>query len=357
MAIYLDSKDLKKLDQYFTEQSKFKGRLSDDYDFTGVDTVRVHTVLTVPMGNYTRSGANRYGSPTELQDIVQSMKLTRDRSFSLTVDKGNRLQGGGRTEAGKVMRAQLDEQAIPDYDGYVAGVLAHKGGILHKESAAVANTNVAAMVIAGNVALDEKKVPRKNRTIYATPSFFAMLRLAPEWNAIDKAAQDYLVKGKIGEFDGCDVVSLTPDIMPAGVNFLIVFKESAVAPQQLEDTKIHQDPPGLSGDLLEGRNIYDCFVKMAKCDGIYVSLASTATQCSAPTTTYTSGTSATVAFTNGDTLVYTRDGSDPRYSEHVTTVTSGSSTSITGIVAGEKIKAYATNASKFDSGLLEFVGA
>ena len=352
MAIYLDSKDLKQLDQYFTLTSIFKGRLSDDYDFSGVDTVRVHTVLTVPMNDYTRSGANRYGSPSELQDIVQSMKLTRDRSFSVTIDKGNRLQGGGRTEAGKVMRAQIDEQAIPDYDGYVAGVLAHKGGQLHVESEAISNTNIVAMVLAGNVALDNKKVPRKNRTIYTTPANMAKLRMAPEWMAIDKAAQDYLVMGKIGEFDGCDVVSVTPDIMPADVNFMIVFKEAAVAPQQLDDTKIHQDPPGLSGDLLEGRNIYDCFVKQAKADGIYVSLANTATQCATPTASK-SGTTVTLATTtSGATVVYTRDGSDPRYSEHTFT-----GTSVTNVAAGEVIKAYAYKDGAFDSAVLSYVVA
>lgn len=353
MAIYLDSKDLKQLDQYFTQASIFKGRLSDDYDFTGVDTVRVHTILTVPMNNYSRTGSNRYGSPTELQDITQSMKLNRDRSFAVTIDKGNRLQGGGRTEAGKVMRAQLDEKAIPDYDGYVAGVLAHKGGQIHKESEAVSNTNIAAMVVAGNVALDNKKVPRKNRTIYATPQIMAYLRLAPEWMAIDKAAQEYLVMGKIGEFDGCDVVGVTPDIMPSGVNFFIVHKDAAVAPQQLEDTKIHQDPPGLSGDLLEGRNIYDCFVKQAKCDGIYVSIASTATQVAKPATTYSSGSTATITCsTASSTIVHTKDGSDPRYSEHV--ISGGS---VTGITAGMTIKAYAYKDGAFDSEVLTFTGA
>ena len=353
MAIYLDSKDLKKLDQYFTAASIFKGRLSDDYDFTGMKTVRIHTILTVPMTNYTRSGANRYGSPTELEDIVQEMTMNRDRSFAVTIDKGNRLQGGGRTEAGKVMRAQLDEKAIPDYDSYVANVLCTKGGQLHKEAAAISASNIASFVIAGNVALDNKKAPRKNRTIYMTPANLALLRMAPEWNAIDKAAQDYLVKGKLGEFDGCDVVGVTPDIMPADVNFFIVYKEAAVAPQQLEDTKIHQDPPGLSGDLLEGRNIYDCFVKMAKADGIYVSLVNTASVVANPTTTYTSGASATLACaTSGATIVWTDDGSDPRYSGNTHT-----GTSVTGITAGKPIKAYAFKAGSFDSGLLEFVGA
>ena len=175
-----------------------------------------------------------------------------------------------------------------------------------------------------------------------------MLRLAPEWNAIDKAAQDYLVMGKIGEFDGCDVVAATPDIWVTGVNFMIVHKDSAVAPQQLNDTKIHQDPPGLSGDLLEGRNIYDCFVKQAKCDGIYVSLASTANK-QADVTFNLSGTSLTLTSSGATTIYYTDDGSDPRYSANVKTYSSA----IT-YATGDVIKAYAVKTGYFDSGMTKY---
>lgn len=352
MAIYLDSKDLKELDQYFTLASFFKGRLSDNYDFSGVDTVRVHTVQTVDLVDYTRSGANRYGTPSEIQDMVQSMKLSRDRAFTCTIDKGNRLQGGGRTEAGKVMRAEIDEKVIPDYDEYVLRVLCTKAGQMAIEGAALSNTNIVAAIINAGVALDEKKVPRANRTLYIKPTQHAYLRLAPEWLGIDKAAQEHLDKGKVGVFDGNDVVSIPSSYWPAGVNFLLVYKESAVAPQQLDDTKIHQDPPGLSGDLLEGRNIYDCFVKMAKADGIYASLENTATRVATPTATK-SGTTVTLATTtSGATVVFTRDGSDPRYSEHTTT-----GTSVTNVTAGEVIKAYAFKADAFDSDVLTYVVA
>lgn len=44
---------------------------------------------------------------------------------------------------------------------------------------------------------------------------------------------------------------------------------ATVAPTKLEDYKIHQDPPGISGELVEGRIVYDAFVLDNKKMAIY----------------------------------------------------------------------------------------
>ena len=44
---------------------------------------------------------------------------------------------------------------------------------------------------------------------------------------------------------------------------------AATAPKQLTEYKIHDNPPGISGYLVEGRLIYDCFVLNEKADAIY----------------------------------------------------------------------------------------
>ena len=41
------------------------------------------------------------------------------------------------------------------------------------------------------------------------------------------------------------------------------------APTKLEDYKVHQDPPGISGDLVEGRIVYDAFILENKKKAIY----------------------------------------------------------------------------------------
>ena len=55
----------------------------------------------------------------------------------------------------------------------------------------------------------------------------------------------------------------------AGAAFLLTYPSAATASKQLEEYKIHDDPPGISGWLVEGRFIYDCFVLNEKADAIY----------------------------------------------------------------------------------------
>ena len=56
-------------------------------DWTGVKTVNVYSIPTAIMNNYTRSGAARYGTPAKLDNNVQAMAISQDRSFTLTIDR------------------------------------------------------------------------------------------------------------------------------------------------------------------------------------------------------------------------------------------------------------------------------
>lgn len=138
---------------------------------------------------------------------------------------------------------------------------------------------------------------------------YNMLRLSPEFIGNDHLGKTSLVKGQVGEFMNCRVVKIPDSYVADNVNFMIVLNKSFTAPWKLNDTKIHKDPPGYSGDLLEGRFMWDAFVLGAKADGIYVSGASGSKQ-AAPTITISSN-SATVASTGADKILYTLDGTDP----------------------------------------------
>ena len=41
------------------------------------------------------------------------------------------------------------------------------------------------------------------------------------------------------------------------------------SPLKLQDYRIHSDPPGISGSLVEGRVVYDAFVLQNKAKAIY----------------------------------------------------------------------------------------
>ena len=58
--------------------------------------------------------------------------------------------------------------------------------------------------------------------------------------------------------------------MPAKTAFIITNPIACCAPVKLADYKIHDNPPGINGWLVEGRVRYDAFVLENKKGAIYV---------------------------------------------------------------------------------------
>lgn len=340
MAINLHEKYAKKIQTAFVTKSLVAGRLSTEYSFSGVKTVKVSTPQTVPMVDYTRSGANRYGEPTEMQDVVQEMTLTQDKSFALTIDKGNNQDQQGIKAAGKMLALQIKERAIPTMDKYVFSALAQKAGNIVGNSTALSKSNVTERIASAVDYMDDKEVPQENRTLFVPSIVYGMIRLSPEWMGADGLNKEALARGAVGMFMNMEVVKVPSSRWPAYVNFMVVYKNSATAPVKLNDTKLHQDPPGISGNLLEGRQYYDCFVFGAKADGVYVEVdtgSSKGTVLGALTIAATGGA---ITGNSGNTVKYTTDGSDPRYSMTAQVGTAPS------VEEGDIVKAYQYSATE-----------
>lgn len=270
MAINLAVKSCDKLVQAAAlESSVLTGTLSTAYSFVGAKTVEVITATTQPMNDYTRTGTNRYGTPTEVQDTKQELTLSQDKSFAMTIDKGNLKDQNELKKAGTILKAQIKERAIPEYDKYCLGKLA-AGGTVGAETGALSKANIATRIMTGSEALDNAEIPADGRTLLVSASAYKYLKLSDELIQVEPMARKALGKGVVGEFDNMIVKKVPSSRMPEGVNFIIVHKESATAPKKLADAKIHQDPPGLSGNLIEGRWYYDCFVLEARKAGVYV---------------------------------------------------------------------------------------
>lgn len=77
------------------------------------------------------------------------------------------------------------------------------------------------------------------------------------------------MRGVIGMLDGCAVIKVPAIRVPADFGFMIAHPSATVSPAKLEEYKVHVDPPGLSGNLVEGRIVYDAFVLDNKKGGIY----------------------------------------------------------------------------------------
>ena len=343
MAIYLHDKYADKIGKKFVESSLVKGRFSNEYSFSGVRTVKVMTPVTVPLVDYQRHGTNRYGTPVEMQDTVQELTLSQDKAFAITVDKGNNMDQHGLKAAGKMLALQIEQQCVPYIDKYALEAIANKAGTIVSNSTALSKTNVVDRIVAGSNALDDAEIPAEGRTLFVPAKVASILMLSDEFIGVDKLAETSLAKGKIGEFFGMSVVKVPASRWVENLNFLIVYKNSAMVAEKLNDTKLHQDPPGISGNLLEGRLYFDAFVFEPSAAGVYAEIdGAHAEQVETPVIAASGG--AITCSTSGATIYYTTDGSDPRYSAHAKV---GTTPDVTA--AGTVVKACAMMTGKWPS--------
>ena len=74
-------------------------------------------------------------------------------------------------------------------------------------------------------------------------------------------AQDRIIfKGMVGDCDGVAIIAVPKRRLPTGVSFIITHPMCAPAPVKLQEYKIHRDPPGIAGHLVEGLLYHDIFV-------------------------------------------------------------------------------------------------
>ena len=266
----LASKYAKQVDERFNRESQAMLAVNDDHDFVGVKTVNIYSLPTVAMVDYTRSGSHRYGVPDDLTRNVQTMTLQRDRAFTFIIDKGDKLQSQMVSDAGKALNRQLKEVWAPEFDAYVfrklAATATQRGNY---STEPVTRDNAYELFLSAMEKLGNKNVPEKGRVAFCSYQFTNMLKLDPAFVKTGDSSQEMLAKGVIGEVDGCKIVRVPSSKLPSGCAFLITHKCAATAPKQLEEYKTHNNPPGISGWLVEGRVIYDCFVLREKADAIW----------------------------------------------------------------------------------------
>lgn len=356
MAINLAAKYSKEIANAFTLRSVVDGTTNKDYDFTGVKTLNVYTPVTQSLADYQRTGTSRYGTPTELQDTMQELMLTRDRSFSITIDKGNNSEQMDAKEASRILSIEMNEQAIPEMDKYALGRFADYAGKIVALDAAPTSENIAQKLSDGMVAMSNKNVPADGRFIFIGWSCFGALRLSNQFIGVESLAKSALVKGAIGTFMGAQVVVVPDDYLKKGDKtcyFIITHKNSVIQPKKVQDYFVKENPAGINGALLEGRFIYDAFVLGGRCDGVYAAVASGAQQ-AAPAFTYAASTKKeTIASSGADFILYTTDGTDPRYSSSAVKAVGGSATvDLSGFAGGSAVlKAVAIKDGAFTSDL------
>ena len=262
MAINYASKYSAQVDERFTLGSLTSGIINNNYDWIGVETVNVYSIPTSKMNDYTLNGTSRYGTPEELGNEVQELKVSQDRSFTFTIDRKSYDDTMMTMEAGKALARQINEVVIPEVDTYrIASVVS---GAKHVKTEAVTKANDYEEFLAIQELLDNDKAPQGGRVCLCTPGYLNKVKLDDNFTKVGDMATKIAVNGLVGEIDGVPVVKAPTSYFPANVDFVITNAICTPAPVKLQEYKIHTDAPGISGWLIEGRIRYDAFVLKEK---------------------------------------------------------------------------------------------
>lgn len=273
MAIELAVQFQPHVDEMFTTESKTHLLTNQDFDWTGAHTVKVYKVSTSQMNDYNRNPqegftGSRYGNIKDLDATTEEFTLKKDRSFTFAIDKLDEDETKSQLRAATALARQQREVIIPEVDTHVYGVMCENAGT---KPAAVALTsdNIYEEILKGSNALDNAEAPETKRVLVVTPDTYMLMKKCPDISMETDIAQEMRLKGVIAIIDGMDVVKVPAVRLPEDFGFMIAHPCATVAPKKLESYKTHQNPPGINGDLVEGRIVYDAFVLENKEKAIY----------------------------------------------------------------------------------------
>lgn len=273
MAINLVTKFLPYVDELFTTESKKSILTNQDFDWTGAHTVKVYKIGTSEMTDYNRNPTtgftgSRYGTIKDLDATTEEFTLKNDRSFTFAIDKLDTDETAQQLAAASALARQQREVVIPEVDTYVYGVMAAGAGT-KPVAVALSETNIYDEILKATAALDNAEVPETGRVLVVAPDVYLLMKRCGDITMETDIGNDMRLRGVVSNLDGANVLKIPASRLPKNFGFMLAHPCACVAPTKLEDYKIHVDPPGISGDLVEGRIVYDAFVLDNKVKAIY----------------------------------------------------------------------------------------
>jgi hypothetical protein len=238
-----------------------------NFDWVGVDTIKVYSVDTMTMNDYVRGGDNRYGSPEEIGTTLQTWALAEDRSFTGTIDALNSSQSMSVTKPGTILARQVREEIVPEVNTYVlavintAGAAANRDDIVADAATTASNAYVNLLSIQADISNNLGKTT--GRVAVMIPAYYNLLKQGGFVLDSDKG-QGKLESGSLGKVDGCEVVIHNSSEMPSNCDLIITHKDVTTFADVLTDFVTHKNPKGVNGWLVEGRHAYDAFVDTNK---------------------------------------------------------------------------------------------
>ena len=274
MAINLVTQFQPYVDEIFAKESKKELVTNQDFNWTGAHTIKVYKISTGTMNDYDRAGTgsgakgSRYGAVQSLDATTEEFTLKKDRSFTFAIDKLDTDETAQQLAGASALARQQREVVIPEVDSYVYGVIAAGAGT---KPAAVALTpeNIYDEITKATNVLDNAEVPDEGRFIIVSPDVYRIMKKSKDIVMETDVDTQLRKQGVVSNLDGASVIKVPATRLPENCGFIMCHPCATVAPTKLEDYKIHQDPPGISGSLVEGRICYDAFVLENKKMAIY----------------------------------------------------------------------------------------
>lgn len=273
MAIELVTQYKPYVDEMFATESKKSILTNEDFEWTGAHTIKVYKVSTAAMNDYGRGGPasgnwSRYGAVAGLDATTEEMTLTRDRSFTFAIDKLDTDETAGQLAAASALARQIRQVVIPEIDTFTYAKMIAGAGT-KPTAAALTAENIYAEIIKAGAALDNAEVPETDRVLLVTPNVYLLMKKCTDITMETEIGNEMRVRGVIANLDGANVIKVPANRLPATFGFMLAHPCATVAPTKLEDYTTHENPPGISGSLVEGRICYDAFVLDNKAKAIY----------------------------------------------------------------------------------------
>ncbi len=276
MAINLATKFQSATSELLKAKAKTTSIVNQDWSWDGVNAIKVYTLTDPTIGNYSPSGANRYGSPDEVQDTVQTFTLSRDRAFTNTIDMSNYQDTLEVRKPAKFLAQATKNVLVPEVDTYRLATLATAGALTNggnygtitaRNAIVTAGATTAANAYTNflliNADITDNEAPESGRVALMTATYYNLLKQGGFVLDSD-SGQAKLNTGDLGTVDGVSVVVVPSSRMPSATDLIITHPSNMVAPEKLKDYTVHKNPPGINGWLIEFRIRYDAFFDLNK---------------------------------------------------------------------------------------------
>ena len=281
-----ESKAAKKLVEAFSLESLTEGIFTNQYDWDGVDTIRLRSVMSYPLQAYNWqdvTGASRFGPLVEVEDDFQALTIDQDYAYNLAIDKRNNTSTLQEKAAGTIASREIREQLIPQVDKYRLSAIASghgvtgfgtTGGGIIKANVALTKTNILETLFTHGAEMSNLLVPKKNRVLFIKESEAIKAKLADQivgtGATVQQMANQIIKSGEMGTINGMHIVAVPDSYMPAHVLYMIVLKDAVVAPTKIKTMRILTNHPDIDGAVAQGRFLYDCFVIAKRANGVLV---------------------------------------------------------------------------------------